>query len=194
MYIYFNFRSPYCYLATNGLFSLLDQVAVNIIWRPLGSWSGRSGLKRVEIKRRVVRQDIARWASRLNVPLKAPPLTTDPTMAAMGSFLAEQQGLLKEYIKTVMRKEWGEGQDIGQKKILVETAEEIGLDKIKFIEMINDKTIHNRLDDNWHEAQSKGVFGVPSFVIGEEIFWGNDRLDFLQEYLQTQVEKYIYEV
>lgn len=188
MVVYFNFRSPYCYLASNNLFALLDKVSVNMIWRPLGSWSGRSDLKRAETKRRAVRQDIVRWASRLGLPLKPPPLTTDPTMAAMGSFQAERQGLLKEYIKTVMHKEWGEGQDIGQQEVLLSIAEDVGLDRNKFIETIKSKNILNRLDKNWQEAQSKGVFGVPSFVIGEEIFWGNDRLDFLQEYIETHNE------
>ena len=190
MYVYFNFRSPYCYLAANRLFELLKNNPVEMLWRPLGAWSGRSGLKQAEQKRCVIRQDIARWAARLGLPLIAPPLTTDPTIAAMGSLQARQQGCLEQYVKTVMGREWGQGQDIGRQDVLVNIAQEIGLDREKFIATINSPSVLDRLAEYWQEAQSKGVFGVPSFVIGKEIFWGNDRMDFLKDYLQTQAGKH----
>ena len=186
MYVYFNFRSPYCYLAANRLFELLENTLVEMLWRPLGAWSGRSSLQQAEQKRRVIRQDIARWAARSGLPLMPPPLTTDPTIAALGSLQAQQQGCLEQYVKTVMSREWGQGQDIGQQQVLVNIAQEIGLDREKFIETITSQSARNKLAENWQEAQSKGVFGVPSFVVGEEIFWGNDRMDFLRDYLQTQ--------
>ena len=190
MYVYFNFRSPYCYLAANRLFELLENNPVEMLWRPLGAWSGRSSSKQAEQKRRVIRQDIARWAARLGLPLMPPPLTTDPTIAAMGSLQAQQQGCLERYVKTVIGREWGQGQDIGQQDVLANIAEEIGLDRQRFIETINSQSVLDRLVGHWQEAQSKGVFGVPSFVVGEEIFWGNDRMDFLKDYLRAQLSKH----
>ncbi len=181
--VFFNFRSPYCYLASKTLFSLIDDFNVELLWRPLGAWDGRSPPDRAKTKMPLARQDVARWARRMGIPCNPPPPTTDPTPAGLGSLLAEQKGLLREYVIEVMRSEWASSNDIGQLDILIPIAEKIGLDKTEFELTLNDSDSQKQLDDNWKEAQALGVIGVPSFVIDEQIFWGNDRMDFLEEYL-----------
>jgi len=181
--VYFNFRSPYCYLASKQLFTIFDDYHARLVWRPLGGWDGRSPPDRAKTKMPIARQDMARFARRLGIPVTPPPKTTEPTRAGAGSLLAEEKGLLRPYIVEVMRKEWAEGADIGDPEVLLQVGEEIGLERGALAAAIEDPKNLRRLEENWREAREKSVMGVPSFVIGDEIFWGNDRIDFVREYL-----------
>ena len=184
VYLYFNFRSPYCYLATKTMWSVFDDYHTRLVWRPLGGWDGRSPPEVALKKLPIARQDMARFARRLGIPVNPPPKTTDPTLAGAGSLLAQEKGLLRPYINEVMRKEWAEGADIGQLDVLLEVGEGIGLDRDELAAAANDPENQAQLVANWHEADEKGAIGVPTFIIGEEIFWGQDRIDFVLEHLR----------
>ena len=181
---FFNFRSPYCYLASKTMFSLVDDYHVNFIWRPLAGWNGRSAPERAKVKIPITRQDVARWAKRMNIPCIPPPITTDPTPAGIGSLLAEEKGCLREYIIKVTDTEWGLGVDIGRPDTLIDLARVVGLDPAEFEATLNDPDKQKILEDNWQEAQETGVIGVPTFVIDDQVFWGNDRIDFVHEHLR----------
>lgn len=184
--VFFNFRSPYCYLASHGLFERLDAFDVDVLWRSLGGWDGRSAPDRAKVKVPLTRQDVARWCKRMDVPCKPPPITTDPTPAALLSFAAEDAGCLREYVKAVMWQEWAEGRDIGETAVLEQVAEDVGLGRAAVAAALADQSHRERLQENWAEAVSLGVIGVPTFVVGDQIFWGNDRIDFLEEHLAEQ--------
>lgn len=184
VFLYFNFRSPYCYLASKKLFQIVDDYHVNLIWRPFGGWDGRSppeaGVKVVPL----ARQDMARITRRMGIPLNPPPKTTDPTLAGAGSLLAESKGLLRPYIVEVMRNEWARGKDIGDAALLTDIAVDIGLDKEEFRQAITSEKNLQQLKTNWQEADGKGLIGVPTIVIGEEKFWGQDRIDYVLDHLR----------
>lgn len=182
--LYFNFRSPYCYLATKTMWSIFDDYHVRMVWRPLGGWDGRSPPEEVLKKLPIARQDMARFARRLGIPVNPPPKTTDPTLAGAGSLLAEKRGLLRPYINEVMRKEWAEGSDIGQLDILLDVGEAIGLQRDELAAAATDSDNQAQLLSNWQEADERGVVGVPTFIVGDEFFWGQDRIDFVDEHLR----------
>ena len=182
--LFFNFRSPYCYLASKTLWPIIDDFNTNLLWRPVSGWDLRSPPDRAKSKMPLARQDIARFARRLGIPLTPPPVTTDPTLAGAGSLLAEEKGLLRPYIIEVMRKEWAEGQDIGNPEILLGVGETIGLDRAELTAAFNDAGNLDKLHKNAQEAADTGVIGVPTFVVGEQIFWGQDRIDFVLEELR----------
>ncbi|WP_421842237.1 2-hydroxychromene-2-carboxylate isomerase [Marinobacter algicola] len=184
MYLYFNFRSPYCYLGSKTMFKLLDDYHVNLIWRPLGGWRGRSAPERASKKMPIARQDMRRFARRLGIPVTPPPKTTDPTRAGAGSLLAEERGMLRPYVVEVMRAEWAYGLDIGDPDVLLPVGERVGLDRAELAEAIESTERFAQLERNWEEADRVGAFGVPTFVVGEEIFWGQDRIDFVVEHLR----------
>ncbi|MCU7929874.1 MAG: 2-hydroxychromene-2-carboxylate isomerase [Candidatus Thiodiazotropha sp. (ex Codakia rugifera)] len=186
VYLYFNFRSPYCYLASKTLWQIIDDYKAHIVWRPLGGWDGRSPPDVAVKKLPIARQDMARFARRLGIPVNPPPKTTDPTLAGAGSLLAEEKGLLRPYIVEVMRKEWADGMDIGQLDTLLEVGGSIGLDRDELASAAQDPARQAVLTENWKEAEAKGAIGVPTFIIGEEIFWGQDRIEFVLEYLREQ--------
>lgn len=181
--LFFNFRSPYCYLASKRLFGVLDDFFVSLLWRPLGGYSGRSPPERAKKKMPLARQDVRRFARRMGIPVVPPPPTTDPTRAARGSLFAEEQGLLRPYVIEVMRAEWARGADIGEPEILLDVGRQIGLDPSGLAEAMESAARQAQLDANAEEADRLGAIGVPTWIVGEEIFWGNDRLEFLEEHL-----------
>ena len=184
--LFFNFRSPYCYLASKTLWPVLDDFNTNLIWRPVGGWDLRSSPERAKDKLPLARQDLARFAKRLGIPVNPPPKTTDPTLAGIGSLLAEEKGLLRPYIVEVMRAEWARGQDIGQLEVLQQVADQIGLSRDALSLALKDPDYQQQLQHNAEEASSLGVIGVPTFVIEDQIFWGQDRIDFVLEELRER--------
>lgn len=182
--VFFNFRSPYCYLASKTMFQIVDEYHANLIWRPVGGWDLRSPPSRAKKKVPLVRQDIARFARTMDIPLTPPPTETEPTLAGAGSLYAEQKGLLRTYIIEVMHAEWAEGKNIGEREVLISIAEKIGLDGGEFAQALSDEEYLNQLQLNAQEADDIGVIGVPSFVIGEDVFWGQDRIHFVLNHLR----------
>lgn len=182
--LFFNFRSPYCYLATKTLFRMLEDYHANLVWRPVGGWDLRSPPDRAKKKIPVTRQDVARIARRFGIPLTPPPIDTEPTLAGAGSVYAEQKGLLRPYIMEMMRAEWAEGKNIGERDVLLEVAETVGLDRGEFAEAMEDPDNLTQLKQNAEEADDLGVIGVPTFVVGEEVFWGQDRIEFVLDHLR----------
>jgi len=181
--VYFNFRSPYCYLASKTMWSIVDDFNVNILWRPVGGWDLRSPPERAKSKLPIARQDMSRFARRLGIPVIPPPTETEPTAAGAASLYAQEQGVLREYIVETMRIEWAEGQNIGEETVLREVANRINLDADLVITASKNPAYLNTLASNAAEAAADGAIGVPSFIIGEEIFWGQDRIDFVLEKL-----------
>jgi 2-hydroxychromene-2-carboxylate isomerase len=181
--VYFNFRSPYCYLASKNMFAIFDEYQVDLLWKPFAGWSGRSSPERVKTKIHLVRQDVARSCRKMGIPFSPPPIETDPTLAGAISFAAEKEGLLKPYIIEVMRKEWAQGRNIGEIEVLLEVADIIGLSHGIVEQASADESYLVKMDDHWQEAQSKGVIGVPSFTVEDQVFWGNDRIDSLKDHL-----------
>lgn len=181
--LYFNFRSPYCYIASKTLFQVVDDFHTSLVWRPLGGWSGRSSPERAKVKVPLTRQDVRRITGKMGIPMNPPPITTDPTIAAAASLLAEERGVLREWIVEVMRAEWAAGLDIGDEQVLFDVGESVGLDKDSLKGAFSSPDYLKQLEDNWNEAQELGLIGVPSFRIGEELFWGSDRIEYVLDHL-----------
>jgi 2-hydroxychromene-2-carboxylate isomerase len=181
--LFFNFRSPYCYIASKTLFRIFDDFHANLVWRPRGGWSGRSSPERAKVKVPLTRQDVRRITAKMGIPMKPPPLTTDPTRAGAASLLAQERDLLRPWIVEVMRAEWAGGLDIGDEKVLLDVGAKVGLDAVELQQAFSDEGKLSQLDKNWEEAQELGLIGVPSFQVGDELFWGSDRIQYVVDHL-----------
>ena len=117
--------------------------------------------------------------------MNPPPITTEPTKAGAASLLAEEQGLLREWIVEVMRAEWAEGLDIGDEQVLCDVGEAIGLDRKSLAASFSEAKYLKQMESNWEEAQELGLIGVPSFQVGEELFWGSDRIEYVLDHLNS---------
>ena len=182
--LYFNFRSPYCYIASKTLFQVFDEFHTNLVWRPLGGWTGRSSPDRAKVKVPLTRQDVDRITKNMGIPMNPPPMTTEPTKAGAGSLLAEQKGVLRPYLVEMMRAEWAYGLDIGDTDVILSVGDKVGLDRAELTKAIDSPANLAQLEKNWKEAQTLGVIGVPTFVIGEDIFWGSDRIEYVLDHLR----------
>jgi 2-hydroxychromene-2-carboxylate isomerase len=182
--LYFNFRSPYCYLLSKTMWPVLDDFDVNLVWRPVGGWNLRSSPERAKKKLPIARQDLKRFAKRLGIPVNPPPMETEPTPAGAASFYAEAQGKLREYIIETMREEWEFGNNIALDKSLRNIANRCGLDADTLIAASGDARNLAILENNAKLADADGAVGVPTFIIGDQIFWGQDRVEFVIEHLQ----------
>ena len=78
---------------------------------------------------------------------------------------------------------WGEPRNLGEPDTLATVLRQAGIDADSFHSLINDPAIKDQLKKNTEEAVARGVFGAPTFFVGEEMFWGQDRLDFVAEAL-----------
>ncbi|EGG28926.1 hypothetical protein IMCC3088_2398 [Aequoribacter fuscus] len=182
--LYFNFRSPYCYLLSKTMWPVFDDFDVNLVWRPVGGWNLRSSPERAKKKLPIARQDLKRFAKRLGIPVNPPPMETEPTPAGAASFYAEAQGKLREYIIETMREEWEFGNNIALDKSLRNIANRCGLDADTLIAASGDARNLAILENNAKLADADGAVGVPTFIIGDQIFWGQDRVEFVIEHLQ----------
>lgn len=189
--VFFNYRSPYCYLASKTMWTLEDDLGAQLVWRPLAGWDGRSPPERVKQKLLVVRQDVARWARRLQLPFVPPGPNVDPTRAAAGSLFAVERGANRAYTIAVMHAAWGEGRDIAEPELLLDLGERVGLPRAELAEALEDPARRQLLAANAAEATARGVFGVPTFAVGDQLFWGQDRIDFVAEFVNELVTAHL---
>lgn len=188
VHLFWNFRSPYAYLASTRLWFLFEDFHATLVFHPLPGWHGRSPPERAKKKIPLTRQDVRRHARRYGIPLNPPPITTDPTRAAACATVAMEAGKTRAWVQETMRTQWAEGLDIGELDVLRGIAERVELDPESVVAAADDPARHALLEEHVALQQELGVMGVPTFVIGEEVFWGNDRIDFVAEHL-TELRK-----
>ncbi len=126
--------------------------------------------------------DLGRWARRLGVPFawpaRFPVLTVLPLRAA---FAAEKAGQLVPYTHALFRAYWADGRDISDPAVVEDAATKAGLDGAALVAAAPD--YKDALKAQTQEAVDRGSFGAPTFFVGQELFIGNDRLDFAVEAL-----------
>jgi len=184
---FYDFVSPYSYLAFTRVEAEAARVGGTVRFRPflLGGVFNATGNKapiEVAAKGPYLAAECSRWARRLGVPLawpaKFPVLTVLPLRAA---FAAEKVGKLVPFSAAVYRAYWAEGRDISDAAVVADAATRAGLDGAALVaEAPNFK---DALKAQTQEAVDRGSFGAPTFFVGQEMFIGNDRLDFAIEAL-----------
>jgi 2-hydroxychromene-2-carboxylate isomerase len=186
---FYDFVSPYSYLASTRVEAAVAKVGGTVRFRPflLGGVFNATGNKapiEVAAKGPYLATDCIRWAKRLGVPFawpaKFPMLTVLPLRAA---FAAEKLGKLVPYTHAMYRAYWAEGRDISDASVVEDVATKAGLPGAALIaEASNHK---EALKAQTQEAVDRGSFGAPTFFVGQEMFIGNDRLDFAIEALAS---------
>ena len=187
---YFDYKSPYAYLAQQGCYEFSQQSHVNVDWRPytldIPSYLGSAELdgngqvvaqSRNEHQWRRVKysyMDCRREANRRSLTLRGPRKIFDSRLAHVGFLYAKAQGEWRRYHDTVYRTFWRRELDIEDPNIIAATLRECGIDDDEFLDFAeNDGP--QLLRDIQTDAESRGVFGVPSYLVGDELFWGAER-------------------
>jgi 2-hydroxychromene-2-carboxylate isomerase len=179
---YFDFASPWSYLASEIAARRLPGRTID--WKPLyirGLDAFSKGVPYIGPKLDYLMRDLQRCCAHEGVKLE-PPLTfpIDGLHALRGAIVAKERGALDRYRPAVFRAVWAERKDISDKSFVVSLlADAVGDSATALADAIGAQHVKDALKESTTTAQSRGVFGLPAFFVGDEQFWGYDRLDYV---------------
>lgn len=188
---FYDYTSTYSYIAHREIERVAAATGAELVFRPMAlgfvfKASGNSMPAAVPAKGSYMMRDVARWAKRNGLPFQIPSVFPVNSIRALrGAVAALQDGVFPAYHHAVMKAYWGDGKDIGDRDVLVAVANAAGLDGEALVSRTDDPGVKDQLKTNTDEAVTRGVFGAPTFFVGDEMFWGNDRLDFVEEALRS---------
>jgi 2-hydroxychromene-2-carboxylate isomerase len=188
---FFDFTSPYTYLASTRVEAVAARAGGTVRWRPfvLGGVfkaTGNHAPLEIPAKGRHMLVDLDRWARRLEVPLRFPRTFPIPSVLALRCALAaEAQGKLVPFSRAVFRAAWADEQDVASPDVLAGLGDDVGLDGAALVAAA--PTFKEALIRQTSEAVERGAFGAPALFVGAQLFVGNDRLDFAEEALRAAV-------
>jgi len=178
---FFDVGSPACYLAQMQMPHVLAQTHSTILYRPMllgGVFKATGNAAPVGVKARYNRHDLERCARRLEIPLTMNPHFPINTLQMMRAATAAQEDeVLPAYLTAVYRGMWVDGLNMGEREVLLGVLKSGGLDGPRLLARAEEQHIKDRLKQTTEEAVARGVFGAPAFFVGNEMFWGQDRID-----------------
>ena len=188
---FFDFGSPASYLAWTQLPTLCARYQAQLHYRPmlLGAVfkaTGNSSPVMVPAKGRYLMTDLSRYAQRYRVPMQINPHFPINTLALMRGAVAVQQhqpDKIEAYMEAIYPAFWEKGLHLGDPAVVAEVLTQAGLDAAKITEWATLQTVKGALTANTNEAVERGAFGAPTFFVGDQMFFGQDRLDFVAEAL-----------
>ena len=186
---FFDYVSPFSYLADSQLPALIERTGAELVHRPflLGGVmqaTGNSPPFAVPAKGRYVGTDVARWVERYGLMVQPNPHFPINTVKALrAALVAQADGGFAAFHEAAFRATWCEAANLADVEVLRSVLEKAGLDAGRVLARIGEPAIKEQLKANTAEAVERGAFGSPTFFVGDEMFFGNDRLDFVEEAL-----------
>lgn len=190
---FFDYGSPYSYLADTQLAGLRRRTGCQLVYRPmlLGGVYKVTGnhspaFEPVEAKRRHAALDLRRWGEHYGVPLRFNPHFPIDTLHLMrAAHAALRAGLFEPFHAAVFPAFWAEARNLGDPDEFARVLVAAGLDASALIEAARDPNIKRALRETTDEAVARGVFGAPACFVGDEMYFGNDRLLLVEKALQA---------
>jgi 2-hydroxychromene-2-carboxylate isomerase len=188
---FFDFISPYTYLARTQLDGIAARTSARFKMWPMHILNlmkivGNSPTTVLcNNKRNYAGQDIGRWCARYQVAVKLNPhlVKGDHSLTLKGALVAQEMNLEDQYNDAMFSAFWIDAVNIGDRAELVRHLKAAGLDGDSILTKAEKPEYAKRLESNTQIAADRGAFGSPTFIVGDEIFFGNDRLDFLEQRL-----------
>jgi len=186
---FFDFGSPTTYLAHTQLPRIAREAGAALQYRPMllgGVFKATGNVSPVTVpaKGRWMGQDIARWARHWGVPFTFNPHFPINTLTlmrgAVGLQMRQPQDFTR-YVDAVFHAMWVTPRNLGDAAVLTAALAEAGFDADAFMALVGDAEVKAKLVANTEEAVARGVFGAPTCFVGEQMFFGQDRLDFVRE-------------
>src|SRR5277367_1879851 len=186
--VYIDYKSPYAYLAKDPAWELEREFDVRLNWLPyildipefLGTVEGRNDHQWRRV--RYSYMDARRLANRRGLTVRGPQKLFDSTLASVGMIYAQRRGTFRKYNDLTFERFWKRELDIEDREAVRRVLEESGAETAAFFDFAEGEG-RRELERITHEAEQFGVFGVPTFVIDGEVFWGGDRLWMVREKL-----------
>jgi 2-hydroxychromene-2-carboxylate isomerase len=189
---FFDFSSPFAYLAATQIEAVARRAGAAIRWKPflLGGLFKSIGTADVplftmpEPKRALAGVDMMRWAEHHGVPFRFPSRFPMNSVKALRMVLQVPDAEKAPLVHAIFRAYWAEDRDIGADAELSAIAGSVGLDGPALVAGTKGDAVKARLKDATEEAERAGLCGAPSFLVGSHLFWGQDRLPFVERALQ----------
>jgi 2-hydroxychromene-2-carboxylate isomerase len=185
---YFDFISPYSYLAFKKLESLNSNKKINVNYKPmlLGGLHKLGGIIAPafnERKLKNMKNDCELIAIKNNIDFEWNKKFPINSLHLMRGYLVISDDLKKKFFEICFEAYWKDNKDISSEKNIENILDLIGVNKKEFLKNIKNNIIKEMLKKMTNEAFENDIFGAPTFVVNNKIFWGQDRLDYaLEEY------------
>ena len=188
---FFDFVSPYTYLAQTQPTALKTRSGATFRLWPMHllNLMKRVGNSPTTVlcanKMKYAGTDIGRWVTRYRVPFQfnSHVFAADQSLALRAALVAQDRGVEEAYNRAVFSAFWAEGIDVNDRACLVGALDAGGLEGGALLAAADETRYGERLAANTETAAERGVFGSPTFIVGDDVFFGNDRLEFLEERL-----------
>jgi 2-hydroxychromene-2-carboxylate isomerase len=188
---FFDVGSPTTYLAWTQLPAIAKDTGATIVWRPMllgGVFkaTGNQSPVSVPAKGQWMGGDLQRFAQRYLVPFQFNPffpINTLTLMRGATGVLMHQPERLNDYLRAVFKAMWAMPVNMGDPEVMVTVLSAAGFDPAALLALASDPQVKAQLVATTEEAVRRGVFGAPSFFVGDELFFGQDRLDFVRDAL-----------
>lgn len=184
-----DFISPFAYLAHSRLPAIAARHGARIAYRPLDVQQAKlaggnfaPSTRSMPDKARFIRRDRLAWAQSYGLPMTDPKAFRAPRLNS-GLLYAADREQAREYADAAFHRVWGLGGDPDDDALLRGVCQALRWDEQAYFDYVHSAEARERYARCQREAWREGVFGVPMMTVGGEMFWGNDRLDFLEEHL-----------
>ncbi len=185
--LFFDLSSPYSYLASTQIEGVAARAGAEVAWRPmvLGAVfkaTGNTMPAQVAAKARYMLADLTRWAESYGVPFRFSTRFPMNTIKAMRMIVAaEAEGKAGALTRALFHVMWADDGDLTDEATLRAACAAAGVDADKTLAAVEDPAVKERLRAYTDEAIARGAFGAPAIFVGDQLFWGNDRLEFVEK-------------
>ncbi len=188
---FFDYGSPFSYLADTQLEGLAGRTGARVLYRPMllgGVFkeTGNSSPIAIEAKRKYMMADLERWAKHYGVPpLHNAHFPINTIRLMRGAVAAERLGVFAAYHRAIYEAFWRDGLNLGDAAVVRGVLERAGLDAERIALASEEPAVKDALRVSTETAVARGAFGAPTFFVGDRMFWGNDRLMFVEQALRA---------
>jgi len=186
----FDYGSPFSYLADTQLAGIAARTGASIVYRPmlLGAVlkaTGNASPMAVPAKGRYMARELERWAKRYGVRFQPNPFPflANTLRLMRGAVASQRLGVFDRYHPAVFAATWADAEDLGDEGAFREVLQRAGVDADELSRAIDAPETKAELRSATEIAIERGVFGAPTVFVGDEMFWGNDRLDWVERAL-----------
>jgi 2-hydroxychromene-2-carboxylate isomerase len=191
---YFDYGSPYSYLADTQVEAIARRAGATLVRKPMllgGVFKATGNHSPAELPQKSAWSgfDMPLWARHYGVPFQRNPFFPVNTLALMrGAAAAQIDGTFERYHPAIYKAMWVDGRNLNDMKEIVAVLAAAGLDPAKVGARIQDQDVKDRLKATTEEAVARGVFGAPTCFVDNMMFFGNDRLPFVEMALKGELK------
>jgi 2-hydroxychromene-2-carboxylate isomerase len=187
---FFDLGSPTAFLAHTQLKKIAKKYGAKLIYEPILLGAVHKATNNIAPGmvptkgRYMLMQDLPRFVKRYDIEFKMNPYFPINTLTLMrGCYAAKEMGCFEQYVNIIFDAMWVRGLNLGNETVLMSVLDEAGINSKKLMDFISKDSIKEQLKGNTSKSISKGAFGAPTIYVGDQMFFGQDRLDFIEEEL-----------